>query len=57
MMQAANFVYALEERTGEVIGSIELAAYRNGWISRAQLEDLVKDQVKSGYGRRVLSSL
>jgi glucose-1-phosphate thymidylyltransferase len=57
MMQAANFVYALEERTGEVIGSIELAAYRNGWITAEQLRELAGGLMKSGYGKRLLAAL
>lgn len=50
MMQAAEYVRVIEERQGFKIGCIEEIAWRNGWISDAQLTELAAPLVKSGYG-------
>ncbi|WP_405563152.1 glucose-1-phosphate thymidylyltransferase RfbA [Polaribacter sp. Asnod6-C07] len=54
LMQASNFVEAIEERQGLKIGSIEAAAYSSGFINKEQLEVLVKPLLKSGYGRNLM---
>ncbi len=50
LMQAGQFVQVIEERQGLKIGCIEEVAYRNGFISKAQLKQLALPLVKSGYG-------
>ncbi len=50
LMQAGQFVQVIEERQGLKIGCIEEVAYRRGFISKEQLEELAKPLVKSGYG-------
>ena len=50
LMQAAQFVQVLEQRQGILVGSIEEAAYKQGWIDDTQLTDLADAQMKSGYG-------
>ena len=50
LFQAASFVNVLEERQGVRICCPEIAAYRNGWIDRAQLLTLSKPLESSGYG-------
>jgi glucose-1-phosphate thymidylyltransferase len=50
LLQAAQFVQVIEERTGMKIGAIEEIAYRMGYIDHAQLTQLAEPLVKSGYG-------
>jgi glucose-1-phosphate thymidylyltransferase len=51
MMQASEYVRVIEDRQGFKIGCIEEIAWREGWISDAQLEALAQPLLKSGYGR------
>lgn len=51
MMDAANFVQIIEERQSFKIGCIEEAAWRQGFISDEQLEELAQPLLKSGYGK------
>src|SRR5882757_4472818 len=57
LMQAAQFVQVIEERQALKIGCIEEVAFRMGFISRSQLEQLAQPLVKSGYGKYLLSLL
>lgn len=57
MNQAAQFVQVIEERQGLKIGCIEEAAWREGFISDAQLEALASELKKSGYGEYLVSLL
>jgi glucose-1-phosphate thymidylyltransferase len=55
MNQAAQFVQVIEERQGVKIGSIEEAAWRQGFIDDDQLRKLGESLTKSGYGQYLLS--
>jgi len=44
-----------EKRTGIKIGCIEEIAYRQGFINKAQLEQITAPLKKSGYGHYLLS--
>jgi glucose-1-phosphate thymidylyltransferase len=55
LMQAGQFVQVIEERQGLKIGAIEEAAYKMGFISKAQLQTLAHPLLKSGYGKHLLS--
>jgi glucose-1-phosphate thymidylyltransferase len=57
LMQAGQFVQVIEERQGLKVGCIEEIAYRNGFISANQLEEIAKPLVKSGYGTYLLQLL
>ncbi len=57
MNQAAQFVQVIEERQGIKIGSIEEAAWRQGFIDDQQLRKLGESLTKSGYGQYLLSLL
>ncbi len=57
LMQAGNFVQVIEERQGLKIGCIEEVAYREGFITAGQLEEIAKPLVKSGYGKYLMSVL
>lgn len=54
MMKASQFVQVIEERQGLKIGCIEEIAFRKGYITKDQLNDLAKDLIKSGYGNYLL---
>jgi glucose-1-phosphate thymidylyltransferase len=50
LMQAGEFVRVLEQRQGLKVGSIEEAAYRQGFIDADQLRKIAQPLRKSGYG-------
>ena len=54
LMQASQFVQVIEERQGLKIGSIEEAAFRMGFIDKAQLKALAEPLLKSGYGNQLI---
>lgn len=51
MSDASQFVEVVEKRTGLKIGCIEEAAFRQGFIDKAQLLKLAEPLHKSGYGK------
>jgi glucose-1-phosphate thymidylyltransferase len=57
LMQAGQFVQAIEERQGLKIGCIEEVAWEMGFIDDAQLEALGHKYIKSGYGQYLLNLL
>jgi glucose-1-phosphate thymidylyltransferase len=57
LMQAGQFVQVLEERQGLKVGCIEEIAWRQGFISDRQLQDLAEPLKKSGYGEYLLGLL
>ncbi len=50
LMQAGEFVRVLEQRQGLKVGSIEEAAFRQGFIDADQLRTIAAPLRKSGYG-------
>ena len=54
LMQAGQFVQAIEERQGLKIGAIEEAAYRSGFITKEQVYKLAAPLLKSGYGENLM---
>ena len=50
LMQAGEFVKVIEQRQGLKVGSIEEAAYRQGFINADQLRAIAAPLCKSGYG-------
>ena len=50
LIQAQQFVQVIEERQGLKIGCIEEVAFRKGFISESELEEIATPLIKSGYG-------
>jgi glucose-1-phosphate thymidylyltransferase len=50
LQDAGEFVRVMEDRTGTKVGCVEEIAWRNGWITSAQLFELAQPLLKSGYG-------
>ena len=50
LMQASNYVQAVEERQGLMIACLEEIAFRMGYITAAQLEQLADAMGRSSYG-------
>ncbi len=51
LLQASNFVNAMEINTGMKIGAIEEVAWRMGYISKEQLLKLSEKYLQNGYGK------
>ena len=54
LMQASQFVQVIEERQGHCIAALEEIAYRQKFITKAQLRALGEKLGKSGYGQYLL---
>ena len=54
MLDASNFVAAVQNRQGTYIASIEEIAYRNKWISSEELRTLAEPLSKTNYGRYLI---
>ncbi len=54
MNDASEYIRVIEKRTGIKIGCIEEAAYRQGFITTAELKTLAEPLQKSGYGKYLL---
>jgi glucose-1-phosphate thymidylyltransferase len=54
LLSASNFVESIEERQGLKIACLEEIAYRKGYISRADVENLAKPLAKNSYGQYLL---
>jgi glucose-1-phosphate thymidylyltransferase len=55
LLQAANFIQTIELRQGLQVASPEEVAYRQGWISAAQLAELGSALGKTAYGQYLLN--
>lgn len=53
--EASQFVEAIENRQGLMIGGIEEVAYRMGFIDKEQLKKLAEPLLKSGYGKHLVN--
>ncbi|MGB5244657.1 MAG: glucose-1-phosphate thymidylyltransferase RfbA [Lutimonas sp.] len=54
LIQAQQFVQVIEERQGLKIGCIEEVAFRKGFISESELEEIANPLIKSGYGNYLM---
>ncbi len=57
MIQAINFIHAIEQRQGLKIACLEEIAYRMGYISADQLQKLAMHMKESAYGQYLLEIL
>ena len=55
LTDASDFVRVIQKRAGRIIGSPEKTGFKNGWISREQLDTLAEPLKKSGYGKYLVS--
>lgn len=55
LLEAANFIEAIETRTGLLVGSPEEVAFRQGWIDADGLARAAAPLAKSAYGQRLLA--
>ncbi len=51
LLKAANFVETVQDAQGLLIGSLEEIGYMNGWLSKEQLQESIKDLQKTKYGQ------
>lgn len=54
LLEASNFVATIQNRQGFYVSCIEEIAWRNGWISGAQLHALGEHLSKTAYGRYLM---
>ncbi len=54
LMQAANYIQAVEDRQGLMVACLEEIAFRMGYITAAELERLATALAKSAYGEYLL---
>ena len=60
LLMASNFISNIEKMQTYKISCPEEISFKNGWISREQLDKLAQNQIKSGYGKylkRILEGL
>jgi len=57
LMQAGHYVQVIEDRQGLKIGAIEEIAWRMGYITGEQLEQLAAPLMNSGYGTYLIQQL
>ena len=55
LLEASNFISAIEDRQGLRIGSIEEIAWQMGWITQSQLARLGESIAGSEYGRYLIN--
>lgn len=55
LLEAADFICAIEKRQGLKVACIEEIAYRLGYITKQQLIDLGKNFSKNSYGKYILN--
>ena len=57
MLDAANFIRTVETRQGLQIACLQEIAWENGWMSRKEILESVKDMHKTAYGQYLLSMI
>jgi glucose-1-phosphate thymidylyltransferase len=57
LMQASNYIQAIEERQGLMVACLEEIAFRKGYITAAELTRLAKSMGSSMYGQYLLRIL
>jgi glucose-1-phosphate thymidylyltransferase len=57
LLEAANFIEAIEERQGLKVACLEEIAWRNGWISPADVKKAAESMGKSSYAEHLWAQL
>jgi glucose-1-phosphate thymidylyltransferase len=57
LMQASNYIHAIEERQGLMVACLEEIAYRMGYITAAEVTGLARAMGSSAYGQYLLRML
>ena len=57
LLEAAQYVQAIEQRQGQRIACLEEIAFGNGWIDAQSMRQTAETLVKSGYGGYLLQVL
>jgi glucose-1-phosphate thymidylyltransferase len=57
LMQASNYIHAIEERQGLMVACLEEIAYRMGYITAAQVTSLARAMGSSAYAQYLLHML
>ena len=57
MLQAANYIQAIEERQGLMVACVEEVAYNMGFITAEQVREAAQRTSRSGYGEYLLHML
>jgi glucose-1-phosphate thymidylyltransferase len=57
LLQASNFIEAVEERQGLKVACLEEIAYQKGYITASQVEALAKPLLKNNYGQYLMKVL
>jgi glucose-1-phosphate thymidylyltransferase len=57
LMQASNYIHAIEERQGLMVACVEEIAYRMGYIDARQLAELARAMEASAYGQYLFQIL
>lgn len=50
LSEASTFIEVIEKRQGLKVACLEEIAFKKGWITREQLQELAKPMLKNGYG-------
>ncbi len=54
MLQASNFVEAIQNTQGIYVACLEEIAYRKGWITPEKVMETAKSLIKTGYGKYLM---
>ena len=57
LLEASQYVSVIENRQGLKIACLEEIAYRKGWITAAQVEELARPMLKNQYGQYLMRLL
>ena len=55
LLDASNFVKTIQSRQSVMVACPEEIAYRNGWITKEQVQKLAEPLIKSHYGKYLIN--